>query len=62
MKDLMASFVKQLVAKSKDFQQKIETAKTETKKRFYLKKLKANNKELANALVRLEHLTKKEEN
>ena len=50
--------VKYLASISKELQVKIEGSKTSVKKKYYLKKLKKNNLELADMLMRLEYLTK----
>ncbi len=46
---------KRLVTVSKIFKEKIDLAKTKTKKDFYLKKLRKNTDILGDMLVRLNH-------
>ena len=50
--------VQNLLAISKHYQEEIKGAKTQTKKTYFLKKLKKNNKLLMNFLVRLEYLNR----
>lgn len=57
--------VRGLMGLSEIHQTKINTAKTQTKKEYYLKKLRKNNSELANGLIALrmyEKLLDKAEN
>lgn len=57
----MQQYAKGLVQASKNFNDKIKTAKTAYKKEFYRKKLKKNNEELSRflmGLARLEQIEK----
>ncbi len=56
--DYLSAHIRFLVSVSKEYQAKITTAKTGTKKQYYLKKLKKNNKTLADMLVRYEHVSR----
>ena len=58
MKDLVTHEVKRLVTISRHYQSKIEEAKTKPKKEYFLKKLRKNNKNLADMIIRLEQLNK----
>ena len=56
LKDLIMIETKRLVALSKSYKEKIDTAKTKPKKDLYLKKLRKNNKKLADMIMRIERL------
>jgi hypothetical protein len=56
IKDLVLVEVQRLVTISKMYKEKIDTAKTKPKKDLYLKKLRKNNKTLADMIIRLERL------
>ena len=58
MKDMVMYEVKRLAMVSKHFQTNIKDAKTQPKKNYFLKKLRKNNKLLANMIIRLEQLNK----
>ena len=59
--DLIRTELKRLMAQSKEFRDKIESAKTKTKVSVYKKKLKKNNIKLMNIMVALERLKKSTE-
>lgn len=61
LKDRLVVEVQRLVKVSKNLQDKINNAKTKAKKDYYLKKLKKNNTILMDMLLRLDAMTKKEE-
>lgn len=52
--ELFQRVVRDFMEEGKGIQDRINNAKTEVKKRYYKKKLQANNKMLANALIVLE--------
>lgn len=54
LNDLVQGEVQRLMATSKEYRNKIDNAKTKTKKNWYLKKLKKNNAKLMNVLIALE--------
>lgn len=56
--DIVHGEVQRLMATSKEYRNKIDNAKTKTKKDLYLKKLKKNNTKLMNILVALEKVKK----
>jgi len=55
---LLQNEIKRLSAVSTHYQTKIAESKTSIKKKFYQKKLKKNNVQLMNMLIRMERLTK----
>lgn len=59
--DIVRNEVQQLMATSKEYREKIDDAKTKTKKDWYLKKLKKNNTRLLNVLVAIEKVRKAKE-
>lgn len=54
LNDLVQGEVQRLMSTSKEYRNKIDNAKTKTKKNWYLKKLKKNNAKLMNVLIALE--------
>jgi hypothetical protein len=58
--ELITSYVKMVVDESRRYMRLIDTAKTATKKQFYMKKLKANNQILAKLLPLQERQTARE--
>ncbi len=46
------------IARSKEFADKIKTAKTKPKKDLYTKKLEKNNKTVANLIIALDNIEK----
>lgn len=56
VKQALVIEIRQHIAKAMDLKKKIDTAKTETKKSVYNKKLKKNNIEAADLLVALDRL------
>lgn len=60
MRDILIAEIRHLMALSKTYRVSIQEASTKTKVDFYKKKLKKNNNLLANMLLRLDHLTKKD--
>ena len=48
--------VNRLIEISKNYQEQIKTAKTQTKKNYFLKKLRKNNQILAGHLMRLNYI------
>lgn len=54
--DIAKQYVVKLMGVSKEYREKIDTAKTQTKKRYFHKKLQKNNVELSKALIMLESL------
>lgn len=58
-KQAILQMVQNLAGISKGIQEKAEGAKTSTKKKYYLKKLRKNNELLADMIIRLEHYNKR---
>lgn len=52
----------ELIPKSKFYAAQLETAKTETKRKMMRKRLKQNNEKIADLIIALEKLEKKENN
>ena len=53
--------IKEMMAKSKHYQQQMETSKTRTKMKLMKKRLKQNNKKLSDLLIALDRLEKTRE-
>jgi len=58
LKDMVNWEVKRLATISRGIQENIKGAKTSTKKEYFLKKIRKNNKKLADMIMRLEQLNK----
>ncbi len=56
MIDIVAAELKDLQTDSLNFRGQVETAKTTTKRRYFQKKLKKNNKRMMNMLVAFDKL------
>ena len=56
IKDVLAAEVQERMLTSKQYKDKINTAKTATKKQYYQKKLKKNNEEIFKFMMGLEKL------
>lgn len=61
VKQALVIEIRQHITKALDLKNKIDTAKTETKKSVYQKKLKKNNIEAADLLTALDKLLKNED-
>jgi hypothetical protein len=60
MIDIVAAELTDLQATSLTFREKVEGAKTNAKRQYFMKKLKKNNKKMMNMLVAFEKLRGKE--
>ena len=56
MLNIAQLFITQKMTESQEIRKKLETSKTEYKKKYYTRKLRENNKELMKALVALDKL------
>lgn len=57
-KAVLTGAIKETVEISRQYREKVSGAKTSAKKKYYTKKLRKNNQQLADMLVRLEQLNK----